>query len=141
MTTEKTDDAAVDMQAMMTAASEGEETDVPEEGEDVVEEPEEPEVPEEPDEPEEPEAPEEPEDNRERSKLGRKVEALWKRIDERSELDEKLANVLEAMLAKEQQEKEDENSELLITASQAEKLAEKKFRELQERESKEQSKY
>lgn len=123
---EKTDAEAVNMQELMTAAAKGE--DVVEEvvEEEVVEEP----IAEELDEVveevvEEPVKPE-PDDNRERSKLGRKVEALWERMDEQKTTFEKLSDVLTAMMEKEKSEDGDE----LITRSMAEKLAEEKAQKI-----------
>lgn len=106
--TEKTEDEAVDMQEMMTAASEGEvETEEPEETAAVEQS--------------------EPDDNKERSKLGRKVEALWARIDEQKGTLSKVAEVLESMAAEKEKVQDDGT---LITATEARKIAEERFEEL-----------
>ena len=141
MTTEKTEAEAVDMQAMMTAAAQGEVIE-PEELEQAVEEPEEQEAIEEPEEPEaveEPEEPPEPKDNAARSKLGRKVEAMWERLDTQNETFEKLAKVLEAMTAKEAAQ--DEDDDVFISRAQAEELAAKKVQEVLAAKDESQTKY
>jgi hypothetical protein len=133
MGTEQTDAEAVDMQAMMTAAAEDEETAV-EEVEEVVEE-----VVEETTK-EEVVEPVEPTDNAERSKLGRKVDAMWKRFDEQKGTFEKMTEVLEAMI-EERNKPADVDSESLITASEAERLAEEKFNKLINKQSADREKY
>lgn len=132
MTTEKTKDEAVDMQAMMTAASEGEEITEEEEvvddvtgGEDEGEnlEPEsDPDT--------EPNIPAEPEDNRERSELGRKVSAMWRRLDEQNETFDKLAQVLEKMSEQGERQDDSGDDERLLTAAQAKELAKNEFESL-----------